>query len=647
MRKKIFLTSFLAFLLISLILLSISNNSTGTQKEYIPQQEYVPNEVLVKFKKDTKKDFIQGAIQSVQGKIISYIGEEIIPFQWEPDNLSLRSFRLDPYLFHLKVPETIGTSQAIYILSQYPGVEYAEENAIGHFFETIPNDDYFDLQWALKNNQDKDIDATDAWDIFNGSSQIVVAVIDTGVDYSHKDLQANIWVNEDEIPGNGKDDDNNGYIDDVHGYDFYEKDPYPFGSDDHGTHVAGIIGAVGNNDEGIAGVNWNVKIMVLRNGTKDKWITSATIQSIDYAIENDAHLSNNSYGTTQYNSPLYWAIHRAMYWEYGSGGKLFVAAAGNTDQFPDPDNDRTPIYPASYNLDNIISVCATDSNDNLAYFSHYGRNTVDIGAPGWSILSTIRYGYYDYKSGTSMSAPHVAGLAALIWGKCPLLKWQTAKNRLMNKVDHLTSLENKTVSEGRINAYKAIYDPSPPISPSNLNGASTAWTMINIWWQDNSSDEAGFEIQRKKSSENDFLTIGSQRDNVASYSDKTAIGGITHYYKVRAFNFAGNSSFSNTVSVIVPANPPDAPSNLEALYGALEVQLRWHDNSNNEQYFIIERKSNSEPWWEEIGTAGPNETYYYDNTVQCYETYYYRVRAYNPYGYSGYSNTVSIEIICY
>lgn len=308
---------------------------------------------------------------------------------------------------------------------------------------------------------------------------------------------------------------------------------------------------------------------------------------------------------------------------------------------------KNQYIPASYDLDNIISVCATDSNDSLWFYSHYGRNSVDIGAPGSNIISTIPNNFYGYKSGTSMASPHVAGLAALIWGKCPLMKWQTAKNRLIDKVDHIISLENKTVSEGTISAYKAIYDPPSPTAPSNLDGVHTAWTEIDLWWQDNSGDEAGFEIQRKKTGENDFSTIGSQQDNLSCYFDKSATGGITHYYRVRSFNFAGNSSFSNTISITVPANPPAAPSNLRAFLGYFEVQLMWQDNSNNEQYFIIERKSDSDPWWQEIGTAGPNETYYYDGTVQLYETYYYRVSAYNPYGYSGSSNTVSIEIFGY
>ena len=332
-------------LLLSLIFLFVSSRSFETEEAYGLQKKHVPNEVLVKFKKNVPKDLIRNAIQSVQGKIITYLGEEISVFQWDPDITSLKSFRLDPELFLIKVAETIGTERAIYFLKKNSNIEYAEENAIGYFLEITPNDDYFGLQWALKNDQDKDIDATDAWDISTGNPNIVVAVIDTGVDYNHIDLQTNIWVNEDEIPGNGIDDDHNGYIDDIHGYNFYNNNPYPFDSAGHGTHVAGIIGVVGNNDhEGVAGVNWQVKIMVLKIG-ESNWSTAAAVSAIDYATANGAYLSNNSYGTYSFSNSLYQAIYKAMCHQSGSGVKLFVAAAGNTDSFPEPDNDKEPIYP--------------------------------------------------------------------------------------------------------------------------------------------------------------------------------------------------------------------------------------------------------------------------------------------------------------
>ncbi|MFQ5722422.1 MAG: S8 family serine peptidase, partial [Candidatus Aminicenantales bacterium] len=272
--KKILLTTLLGVFLLSLTFFLISIKSDATQEQYLPREYYVPNEVLVKFKEDISIDSIHEAINSIQGKIITYLGKEISLAKWNPEDFSSSSFRLDPYLFHVKVPASIGTEQAISVLNQLPIVEYAEKNWIAHIL-IEPNDTYFYKLWGLHNEGredqgggtcDADIDAPEAWDIFTGSSNIVVAVIDSGVDYNHVDLAANIWINEDEIPENGIDDDNNGYVDDIYGWDFNTGDPEnPQDNDSmdeftnplyyprwyHGTHVAGTIGAVGNNNEGV------------------------------------------------------------------------------------------------------------------------------------------------------------------------------------------------------------------------------------------------------------------------------------------------------------------------------------------------------------------------------------------------------------
>jgi subtilisin family serine protease len=332
---------------------------------------------------------------------------------------------------------------------------------------------------------------------------------------------------------------------------------------------------------------------------------------------------------------LYEAITRARI-----AGKLFVASAGNDNL----DTDYYLHYPSGYNQDNIIAVLSTDHNDNKSGVSNYGHNSIDLGAPGGTgtggvedIYSTKRYDAYRYLHGTSMAAPHVAGAAALAWGKCPPLTWSQIKTRILNKVDVLASLNNRCVSNGRLNAYKTIYDPSPPSgAPSNLTSVATGWDLIDLNWQDNSNNEIGFEIQRKKAGDPDFSYLKSVDSNSTYAQDTTATSGTTFYYKVRAYNMAGLSSFSNEDDAQVPNSSPDPPSSLDAefLWGSYQVRLTWSDSSNNEQGFKIERRSEWEPSFQEIGSVEPNVTEFYDPNVDRDTFYYYRVKAYNPRGYA-------------
>jgi len=644
MRKLILacLTSLLSF---SLIFLFVSSNSIPTQEEYFSQERYVPNEVLVKFNEDVNKSFVQDAINSVQGKVITYLGEEISPSLWEPDISSCRSFRLSPALFHIKVPEAIGTEQAIYLLKLNPLVEYAEKNIILHLCEE-PDDDYFYKQWGLHNTgqaggtTDADIDAPEAWDISTGHTGIRVAVIDSGVEYDHEDLEDNIWINELEFGGEpGEDDDENGFIDDVYGWDFYQDDNDPMDKNGHGTHVAGIIGAKGNNGKGITGVNWNVSIMVLKAGDSSIEVADA-ISAIEYAVENGARLSNLSFGGYVYNSSLYNAIEDAG----EDDNHLFIAAAGNDEE----DVDETPHYPACFDLPNIISVAATSNKDELSNFSNYGDNSVDLGAPGgWrtdpsypddDIYSTWLNDSYEYKKGTSMATPHVTGVAALILSVSPSYTYSQVKDSILNNVDELDSLSGMVASEGRLNAFKAVFLNAP----SNLNAWPTAYNQINLSWQDNSGNENGFRIYRgtTPSQLSEIETVG---ENTTYFQDKTCSIGTTYYYQVTAYAAQGESAPSNTANATIPTGTPAAPSDLRGIYGANEVMLRWDDNANNEALFSIERKTDWDPW-EEIDTAGPNATMYWDSDLPYADILYYRVRAYNQYGYSSYSNTA--RVIC-
>jgi len=541
----------LSLLFLSLIILLVVGGHPGNnQVETSAQAEFVPNEVLVKFKKDVGRVLIQQGIDLVHGRIITYLGREISPWEWDAWTPALNSFLGDPDLFHVIVPDFIGTEQAIYLFSLNPNVEYAEKNAIRYPTAVYPNDPRFDKLWGLFNRGQTggtigaDINAPSAWNVFKGSSSIVVAIIDSGVDYNHTDLAPNIWNNTDEIAGNGIDDDSNGYIDDVRGWDFYSNDNNPMDCMEHGTHVAGIIGAKGGNGAGVAGVNWNVKIMPLKvGGCSGSLSDSAIINAITYSTANGANLSNNSYGGAPYSQSLYNAILSAK-----NGGKLFVAAAGNGSP---RDNDANPFYPASYTLDNIIAVLSTDHNDGLPDYSHYGATSVDLGAPGGSgtpfdqndIYSCKPNQSYQYMAGTSMAAPHVAGVAALVWGCRPDLSWSQVKNAIMSSTDYKSSLSGKCVTQGRLNAYRAltIYPPLWLTAPSNLQGSSDC-DSITLTWNDNSTNEQGFVIERKSGPY--WYYLDEVGPNVTSYVDSELPCGQLFYYRVYAFNQNGNSLYT-------------------------------------------------------------------------------------------------------
>ena len=348
--------------------------------------------------------------------------------------------------------EEISTEEAIATYSEDPAVEYIEPN-YRVSTNIIPSDPSFDELWGLNNTgqtggvEDADIDAPEAWDVQTGSN-VVIGVIDTGIDYTHPDLNDNVWVNTGEIPDNGVDDDGNGYIDDYHGYDFVNDDGDPFDDNGHGTHVSGTIAAEANNGEGVTGVNWNAEIMGLKFLDEfGSGFTFDAIQALDYAVEMDANLTNNSWGGGGFSQALEDAIAAA-----GEQGQLFIAAAGNSSL----DTDIFPEYPGSYELDNIISVAATTDSDLLAGFSNYGADSVDLGAPGQNILSTTPGNSYSYFDGTSMASPHVAGVAALLLSEFPGLSPQEVKDRILATVDPIAALEGITVSEGRLNAFNAL-----------------------------------------------------------------------------------------------------------------------------------------------------------------------------------------------
>ena len=394
---------------------------------------------------------------------------------------------LVPGLRSVQLAPEVSVEAALAAYKSNPYVLYAEPD-FRIQLEATPNDPRFSSLWALNNTGqtggtfDADIDAVEAWNTTTGGGTTIVAVIDTGVDYTHPDLAANIWTNPGEIPGNGQDDDGNGYVDDVHGYDFVNLDGDPMDDHSHGTHVAGTIGAVGNNGVGVAGINWNIQIMALKFlDAFGGGFTEDAIAALNYAVAKGAKISNNSWGGGGFSQALFDAIRNAQ-----SAGHIFVAAAGNESN----NNDSFPFFPASYNLDNIISVAATDHNDNLASFSNFGATSVDLGAPGVSILSTTPANTYDTFSGTSMATPHVAGVVALVRELHPEWTYSQVVTQILSTVDPVSALAGTTVSGGRLNAAAAVGAPVPDtrgprvVSTSWFGPTSESIDTVRVTWSE-------------------------------------------------------------------------------------------------------------------------------------------------------------------
>ena len=330
-----------------------------------------------------------------------------------------------------------------------PGVVEFEPDFTFHA-SAVPNDPGFATQSSLAG-----ISATTAWNVTTGSRGVVVATVDSGIDLTHPDLAANVWTNPGEIPGNGIDDDHNGFVDDVHGWNFVDNNNNVQDGYGHGTHVAGIIGAVGNNGLGVTGINWQVSIMALRfqdnngigyTGDAIAALNYATMMRRDYGI--NVVVTNNSWGgTTGYSSLLQDAI-RAQ----GDAGITFVAAAGNGGA----DNDLATRYPSGYDLPNVIAVAATGSDGSLAGFSNYGATSVDLGAPGTAIYSTLPGGNYGTMSGTSMAAPQVTGVVALLAAAKPGITVAEVRTAILGTVDVLPGLVGRVATGGRLNAGRAL-----------------------------------------------------------------------------------------------------------------------------------------------------------------------------------------------
>ncbi len=422
------------------------------------------------------------------------------------------------------LPRDLTVAEAVRAYEDSPDVVYAEPN-----FKleplAVPNDPGYKDMWGLNNTGqtggtvDADVDAPEAWDTTTGSPGTVVAVIDEGIDVNHPDLKNNLWTNPGEVAGNRVDDDRNGYVDDVNGYDFanndatvYDPDPISGKGDEHGTHVAGTIAARGNNGVGVTGLNWEAQVAALKFLSTDGGSTSDAVEAINYAVAEGIDISNNSWGGGGYSQALRDAIARA-----DANGHIFLAAAGNggADGVGD-DNDASPQYPANFDVPNVVSVAATDDADRLASFSNFGATTVDLAAPGVGILSTLPGNSYGRYSGTSMATPHVAGVAALIKSRNPGLDDAQVKAQLLQYVDKKASLQGKVATNGRLNALRAVTENADTTKPTVTEKRPVPASSVR--------DRTPTIAATVKDNKTDL-----QKSNVKLYVDGTARGGFTYY----------------------------------------------------------------------------------------------------------------------
>jgi subtilisin family serine protease len=330
-------------------------------------------------------------------------------------------------------------------LLRNPDVAYVEPDYLVRA-SAVPSDTFFSLQYGLLQDSDADIDATDAWDTRTRCSK--VAVLDTGVDTDHPDLDDNLWDNDEEKPGNGKDDDDNGYVDDHIGVDIRDGEGDGEDANGHGTHVAGVVAASGDNGKGVAGVCWEGSVMSVKfMNSRGEGAMSDAAEAIEYAVRHGARVLNCSFGSSSKSSALEDAIDYAK-----DKGALIVAAAGNEGV----DIDKHPVYPAAYTDGNIISVTASTASDELPGYANYGDESVDVAAPGDEVVSTYRGGGYAAMSGTSMAAPAVAGAAAILKKQNSDTDYSDWRKALRKKVDKPGALEGRVLYDGRLNIRRAL-----------------------------------------------------------------------------------------------------------------------------------------------------------------------------------------------
>lgn len=668
---------------------------SGTSADTKKKAEYMPGELLVKFRDGTSAITAEGlhsSINAVRKK-------------------EIREIRVH----QIKLPESITVAEAIEHYQRDPNVEYAEPNYIIHK-AVAPSDQYFGNLWGLHNTGQSggapgaDIHAPEAWDITTGSHDVVIAVIDTGIANNHPDLSGNIWRNTGETNcTDGIDNDGNGYIDDCYGWDFIGNDNDPSDYDGHGTHVSGTIAAHGNNSIGVSGVMWDAQIMPLRIlGATGSGTTADAATAIFYANAKGARVINMSWGGYGYSQTLKDAID--------ASNALVVCAAGNEGG---NDDGFLPFFPASYTSPNLISVAASDNNDKLASFSNYGKNSVDIAAPGVSIFSALPI--ISAGAPVTVYSEDFEGAS----GNLPLLGLNRGGSKSTWSVTSGTgtggsnSLEDSPAANYLDNTNSQAWFASPVISgKDNRYTMSFEWKGVlendkdflhiiyssdNVNWYnaDSADSRTGSTNGNFVSYSADFTSVaeslgnfyvgfglfsnnsvnfdGVYIDNVMFKKAPLTISNYSYEYEsgtsmaaphvsgAAGLIFSRNPSLSNlqakeiilntadlipsmsgrtltggrlnAYNAVLHLAQPNAPSGLSAAaVSSSSIHLTWTDNSNNEAGFKIERRTGTSGSYSEIATVGANATGYNDAGLSSATLYSYRIKAYSPAGSSGYSN---------
>jgi len=590
--------------------------------------EYVPGQVLIRFKKTVTRD-----------QISDFYAEYGLS---EKDNLDPDVTDADQGLRLAGAPVDVDEN-LIEVLESDDRVAFAEPNYLLQINQEPPSDPHFERLWGLHNTgqtggtADADIDALEAWEIGTGSDDIIIAVIDTGIEVEHEDLIPNLWTNPKECPRgvgrcveNGIDDDNNGYVDDFHGINAINNSGRLLDDYGHGTHVAGIAAAAGDNRKGVVGVSWNAKILGCKFITAfGTGTTSNAVKCFNYIYDlrtkqkQNIVVTNSSWGGGSPSQALREAMGRV-------DSPLHVCSAGNS-------NSNRKLYPAAYDLDNIISVAATDHDDIYAGFSSWGEDWVDLAAPGVSILSTIPSGRcpmclpsgYGSTSGTSMSAPYVTGAAALIWSEFEGLNNDQVKQRILSGVDALPEQSKKTLTNGRLNLFNSMEkDTTPPATVSDLSPSGVLLTKILLSWTATGDDgftgqSTAYDVRYDTAPISNATWDSAQQvatapiPGASGTREELEVSGLepdtTYYFALRVADNVGNvSDLSNIVIARTSAGTIVFEDDMESGAGKWTIEdpddSLWHLSSlrfnspETSWYYGRERQRNYDTGEENEGT---------------------------------------------